>query len=108
MKSIGIALVLGVGLLVAGCGSSGAGACTTSQSGTMTCVEFSTGYTSQAVMAACSTGTYSAGGCASTNRVGRCAMTTSGLTSTSSFYSPLTTAQAMTACAALNGTFTAN
>lgn len=109
MKSVfGIVLgLLAVGAV--GCGSSAAGSCDISVSGSHVCSEYGAGYTADNVRAACaSPGVYSAGSCSSTDRVGRCTITAGSTTYTQHYYPPMTSAIATAACTAASGTFTAN
>ncbi|MBL8682168.1 MAG: hypothetical protein JNK05_23580 [Myxococcales bacterium] len=100
---------------LAGCGGPSHGSCTAQQMGSQLCIEFSTNSTAVTVdqvrqQCLMQTGaTYSAGGCAGANVVGRCVQslsnTTMSLTQTYFFYQPFSTEIAMQFCTRLNGTW---
>jgi hypothetical protein len=114
-KWAGILSVVGA-WMVAGCSGGGpAGSCRSpgSAGGGETCVDFVAGYSSSSAMEACalaSTSTFAATACATNNRVGRCTASSpdGAFTQTQNYYGPTTVAQAMTACTAARGMFTAN
>lgn len=104
-------LVALLGSATAACSDS-AGSCTQTQGTTTFCAEYGGDVSSDNAQSSCSAGrgTYSSGSCSSTNRVGRCATTTSSggttITSTVSLYAPLTDAEARQFCSLLRGTYT--
>ncbi|MDP3274238.1 MAG: hypothetical protein Q8Q09_03530 [Deltaproteobacteria bacterium] len=118
-KSIVLAVGMMIMALVGGCGGGGpAGSCSTGAAGSMSCTDYGTGFNAADTMRACSAGTYSAGTCTATGRVGRCVInaTSGGATasSTVNFYDPITVEIAMMACTAsgsgagVTATFMAN
>lgn len=109
-----------VAALSLGCGSStpsngGTGSCTINSTvGGMTsldCTDYSVNTSTVNHRTLCTAtlmGTWSASACPSANRVGRCRLTTSLVTSTQNFYAPTTVDQARMACTTATGTFEAN
>src|SRR5262245_6112863 len=94
---------LGALMLVAiGCGTPSAGSCSMTTSAGMQCVDYGQGFTADQARSACSMGTYSAGACTATDRVGRCTITATAGGSTASsvvnFYPPVTVEIGMMAC----------
>lgn len=115
---INATLALALPLLVSACGSDPVAADPTlscNVEASFTCYDFSTDFSSTEARAACTSyqGDYSAAAaCSSTDRVGRCAVTTSGVTQTFSYYSggdSIYTAEIVeAACTAASGEFTAD
>ncbi len=112
--------LLGVTSLAAlACGGGSGGSCAQTQGTGMVCIDYGSGYTMSSVQQSCTAamGTYSAGGCSATGRVGRCAYTISAggstVSATTNFYPPVTLDIAMQACSAMTtggvtATFTPN
>ncbi len=98
--------------VAAGCGSAAAGSCTTTSGSTMSCVDYGGTWNANSVMQGCtgSGQTYSASACTSTNRVGRCTVTSpaGGATTTTNYYAPATASDVMTACGIVSGMYEAN
>lgn len=108
--------------LVLGCGSSstpssngGTGSCTTTSTAggatRMSCTDYSMNTSTVNYQSLCTTtlmGTWSASACPTANRVGRCRLTSSLVTSTQNFYAPMTVDEARMDCTQSTGTFEAN
>lgn len=119
MRRASMFLGLVMALASAGCGTSSAGNCATTNNGAVIqCIEYGEGYTPDQVKASCqgANASYGTGGCTSDGRVGKCSVkqTVAGISLqlATSYYPPNTTAQAMTACnqynnasAGITGTF---
>lgn len=116
MKRSAMALVAAALSALAACGGGPTlGSCTAQQSGGMVCIEGdsnSAAITAEQYRQQCamqSGATYSTGGCARANVVGRCAQTvgnsTTMLTQTTYFYPPITREFAMDFCTRASGTW---
>jgi hypothetical protein len=98
-------------MLAAGCGGSdGPGSCSVSSGGAVVqCVDY-TGVTSDQVSQNCTAlrGTYATSACSSSNRVGRCTISSTAggisLTQTLSYYPPTTVSSVMSICSQVTGT----
>lgn len=108
-------LVAALGASIVACGPPPPpGSCQASAAGNAYCIDYSgAGATMSTVMSRCSMamGTYSATACATTGRVGRCAVVLPGgvnITQTANYYAPTTVDVARMACEAQMGTFTAD
>lgn len=119
MKAMICAATVAAALFLSGCGGV-IGSCSQSNGTSMICVDYDQNPAgAQALQEACENGgsTWSASACPSANRAGRCKVSVSAagitLSSTTNYYSPVTTQQAETQCDAFSSggatvTFTAN
>ncbi len=112
MKKFVFGFITIVALALGGCGAPPpAGSCQVASAGF--CISYTgSSVTMSAIQQGCtaSMGTYQTTDCPTANRVGRCTLPggNASLTQTANYYAPATTADVMTGCTALGGTFAAN